>query len=133
MHTPLILAFDRVHNHAYSHPCPCLIACTTHKYISGPWGGKITETQTHTCTHICALLLAQTHVHLGARSSFTITGAYPLQLRSVTPKLTYLFHPCGTSLLNINGCMAVCTVRHPSIQRPFSSLQIDVLCNYTFI
>ena len=37
-------------------------------------------------------------------------------------QLAYLFHQCATSLLSRDGRIADCTVRHPGVERPFSSL-----------
>ena len=36
-------------------------------------------------------------------------------------QLAYLFHQCATNLLSRNGRIADCTVRHPGVDRPFSS------------
>ena len=38
-------------------------------------------------------------------------------------QLAYLFHQCATSLLSKDSRIADCTVRHPGVERPFSSLQ----------
>ena len=35
--------------------------------------------------------------------------------------LAYLFHQCATSLLSRDGRIADCTVKHPGVERPFSS------------
>ena len=37
-------------------------------------------------------------------------------------QLAYLFHQCATSLLSRDSRIADCTVRHPGVERPFSSL-----------
>ena len=37
-------------------------------------------------------------------------------------QLAYLFHQYAKSLLSTDGCIADCTVRHPGVERPFSSL-----------
>ena len=37
-------------------------------------------------------------------------------------QLTYLFHQCATCLLSRDSRIADCTVRHPGVERPFSSL-----------
>ena len=37
-------------------------------------------------------------------------------------QLAYLFHQCATSLLSRVGRIVDCTVRHPGMERPFSSL-----------
>ena len=37
-------------------------------------------------------------------------------------QLVYLFHQCATSLLSRDGRIADCTVRHPGVERPVSSL-----------
>ena len=34
----------------------------------------------------------------------------------------YLFHQCATSVLSRDGRIADCTVRHPGVEPPFSSL-----------
>ena len=36
-------------------------------------------------------------------------------------QLAYLFHQCATNLLRRDGHIADCTVRHPGVERPFSS------------
>ena len=39
-------------------------------------------------------------------------------------QLAYLCHQCATSLLSIDGRVADCTVRYPSVERPFSSFTL---------
>ena len=36
-------------------------------------------------------------------------------------QLAYLFHQCATSLLSRDSRIADCAVRHPGVERPFSS------------
>ena len=45
-------------------------------------------------------------------------------------QLAYLFHQCAKSLLNRDSRIADCTVRHPGVERPFSSecRACDFLC-----
>ena len=39
-------------------------------------------------------------------------------------QLAYLFHQYAKSLLSTDGRTADCTVRHPGVERPFSSLTV---------
>ena len=39
-------------------------------------------------------------------------------------QLAYLFHQCATSLLSRDGRIAYCTVRHPGVERLFSSFHL---------
>ena len=41
-------------------------------------------------------------------------------------QLAYLFHQCATSLLSRDSRIADCTVRHPGVERPFSSLAFSI-------
>ena len=42
-------------------------------------------------------------------------------------QLAYIFHQYAKSLLSTDGHIADCTVRHPGVERPFSSIIIHIL------
>ena len=71
---------------------------------------KRRHTHTHTGIYNYAWLLAQTHIYLVARSSFTITGAFPAHVCRYT-QLSYLFHQCRTSLFSRDACIANFTMK----------------------
>ena len=80
-------------------------------------------THTHSCLLEIWLMMTLTytlipmptldllHKHISSR----------LQERFSRTQLAYLFHQCATSLLSRDGRIADCTVRHPGVERPFSS------------
>ena len=47
-------------------------------------------------------------------------------------QLAYLFHQCAKSLLSRDSLIADCTVRHPGVERPFSSISSVLLLNLLF-
>ena len=107
-HTP-VLTLDHVHN--------------THIHLGAQSGVKITHTHAHTrtYTHVDRL-----HKHLVARSSYTITGAFPLHTCSVTRYLHPYFTPVERVFL-VKTVILQTTVRHLGVERPFSSLLYRML------
>ena len=47
-------------------------------------------------------------------------------------QLAYLFHQCAKGLLSRDSQIADCTVRHPGVERPFSSLIMYYMLNRGF-
>ena len=65
-----------------------------------------------------------THTHTYAHVSLRCTTPIflsCLQERFSCTRMAYLFHQCATSLLSRDSRIADCTVRHPGVERPFSS------------
>ena len=83
-------SWSRVHKH------PCIsgrvLDAHTSRCLLEIW---LRMTDTHTHTHTFAWLLAQTHIHLVVRSSFTLTGAFPLHACGVTRNLRIYFTSVG--------------------------------------
>ena len=87
-------------------------------------------THTHTTSYELEICLMMTHTHPYPRL-VTLQNTYLFHVyRSVSlarmrryTQLAYLFHQCATSLLSRDSCIADCTVRHPGVERPWSSFQ----------
>ena len=134
---------------SYSHttaPCPPLILRVhehTHIWCAHlqPFQECFDNTHTHTHTHkqlsTVDLVDDDTHIH----TPIPIFTLYCLHrhifllyvYRSVSLarmqrylQLAYLFHQYAKSLLNTDGRRADCTVRHPGVERPFSSFMIQL-------
>ena len=82
----------------------------------------MTHTQTSTYELEICLMMTHTYPHpyprlvaLQNNFSFTFTGVFLLHACGVQ------FHLCATSLLSRDSRIADCTVRHPGVERPFSS------------
>ena len=125
----------------YIHPYPRLIACTIHTQ-SHPYIQLIART-THTCI-LGRRVEWKLHIHIHSpvliptldclhKHTCTSWRVHILHYRSVSftrvqdyTQSVYLFHQCGTSLFSRDGLIAYRTVRHPDVDRPFSSYFI---CN----
>ena len=129
IHTPIpIPTFDCVHKHINFGACfsyalseaPPLHIHTQNRCLLETWV-NMTDAQIHTRTH--AGIRAKIHIALVAHSFFTLTGAFLLHACSDARNLRiYHYHQCGTSILRRDGRIADCTVRHPGVDYPFSSL-----------
>ena len=118
------------------------LACVQpHTHVSGCFfysifrSTSITHTQTSGCVLEICLMVTHTYTHLlypcprliactNAYFPLTFTGAFHLHACGIT--CNYLFHQCATSLLSRDGRIADCTVRHPGVERLFSSFNLPV-------
>ena len=71
---------------------------------------------THTYTHPCPHLIVCTNTFL-----FHVYRGVSLARMQRYTQLTYFFNQCATSLISRDRSIAVCTVRHPGVELPFSS------------
>ena len=123
--------------HTYTHSCPPLILCVhEHTHIwcvhLQPFQECFDNTHTHTsgCLLEIWLMMTHTYTHLYPRFiactdayfSFMFTGAIPLHACGVTCNLR-TYYTSMRSLLSTDGRIADCTVRHPGVERPFSSIR----------
>ena len=112
---PLIL---RVHEHTHiwcAHLQP-FQECfdNTHTQVAVYWRfGWWWHTHTHTYIH--ATLLAQTHISPSCLQDVSLARMWRYM------QLAYLFHQYAKSLFSTDGRIADFTVRHPGVERPFSS------------
>ena len=72
---------------------------------------------THTYTRPYPRLIALHNIYF----SHVYRSVSLARMRRYT-QLAHLFHQCATSLLSRDSRIADCTVRHPGVERPFSSL-----------
>ena len=142
LHTQVAVDRTDTHTHAHTHAYSSSCVCTnthisgrasnstsrsasithTHRQLST---GDLVDDDTHTHTHARARLLFQLfHIFL----LHVYTSVSLACMRRYT-QLAYLFHQCATSFLSRDGCIADCTVRHPGVQRPFSSFY---MCGYDY-
>ena len=131
--------------HTYTHSCPPLIIRVhehTHTYgarIYSP-SRSASITHTHTPIPISTLHCLQGHIfflHVYRSVSLARMRRYM--------QLAYLFHQYVKSLLSTDGRIADCTVRHPGVERPFSSFYLwftkcnriyrksELLCNNLWV
>ena len=124
----------------YTHPClPLILRAHKHTHTSRGASfialpGALPDTHTHTHTHkqLCTGDLFNDDAHIRtplltfdcvAQHMFLFhvyrSGSLA-RMRRYT-QLAYLFHQCATSLLSRDSRIADCTVRHPGVERPFSS------------
>ena len=78
---------------------------------------EICLTMTHTYTHSYPRLVALQNTFF-----FHVYRSVSLSRMRRYTQLAYLFHQCATNLLSRHSRLADCTVRHPGVERPFSSL-----------
>ena len=92
-------------------PGALLLHTHTHKQLCT---GDFFNDYTH--SYICPRLIACTKTFF-----FHVYRSVSLTRMPRYTQLAYLFHQCATSLLSRDGRIADCTVRHPGVERPFSS------------
>ena len=96
-----------------------------------------THTHTHTSSCILEICLMMTHIYthpypcprliaLHNTILFHVYRSVSLARMRCYMQIAYLFHQCATSLLSRDSRIADCTVRHPGVERPFSSLSCSV-------
>ena len=85
---------------------------------------KITDTHTH--TPVCTPTLDCLHKHTYTSWRVSLLQLQELFLYTAAgyTQFDYLFHKCRTSLLNRNCRIADCTMKHPGVERPFSTYDI---------
>ena len=81
--------------------------------------GNLLKDDTHIHTPISVLSIDCLYRHIFILHVYRSVSF--ARMRRYT-QLAYLFHQCPTSLLSRDGRIADCAVRHPGVQRPFSSL-----------
>ena len=115
-------------------------------------GGRVMTTKTHTYTRPCSPLIFRVHKHTHTQVATCLLEIWLMMTHTYRPmptvdclhkhifllhvyrsdflarmrrytQLTYLFHQCAASPLIRDGRIADCTVRHPGVERPFSSLK----------
>ena len=125
---------DDRHTHTHAHPWS-YVCTNTHTSLGLPLIAlpgtlplhthtsscllEIWLTMTHTYTPIPMPTLYCLHKHIFLLHVYR--SVFLARMRRYT-QLAYLFHKCAMSLLSRDGRIADCTVRHPSVERPFSSL-----------
>ena len=126
------------HTHTHTHAYPWSYVCTktlTHtqdaSFISLPGALHDTHTSSYEL-EICLMMTrhAHTHTHIHAHRDGLHKCIFLFHIyRSVSfarirryTQLAYLFHQCATSLLGRDSRIADCTVKHPSVEHPFSNL-----------
>ena len=127
--------------HTHTHLCLPLIL-RAHFFYSTPRSASWhTHTHTHTQSSCVLEILMMTHAYTHTHPCqrlialhntyfyFTFPGAFLLHACGVI-RNAHLFHQCVTSLLSRDSRIADCTVRHPGVERPFSSVNKYV---YAFI
>ena len=83
-------------------------------------GVKLTDIHSHKDTYAHVWSLAQVHIYLVARWHTSGSGSRTRMRRYI--KFLDSLPQCGMSLLSREGWIADCTVQHPCVERPFSSL-----------
>ena len=78
--------------------------------------GRVMMTDTHTYLYPCPRLIACTNTYF----SFSSTGAFPLHAIGVTRNLRTYFTSVRRVFL-VETVVLQTTVRHPGVERPFSS------------
>ena len=68
----------------------------------------------------CPRLIACTHIFV-----LHVYRSVSLERMRRYMQLAYLFHQCAKSLLSRDSRIADCTVRHPGVERPFSSMYTE--------
>ena len=120
---PVIL---RVHEHTHiwcAHLQPfqeCFDNTNTHKQLST---GDLVDDDTHIHTPISTLHCLHRHIFL-----LHVYRSISLARMRRYMQLAYLFHQYAKTLLSTDGRIADCTVRHPGVERPFSSLRDMLKC-----
>ena len=121
--------------HTYTHSCPSLnLRVHEHTRI---WCAHLqpfqecfdnTHTQTSSCLLEIWLMMTHTYTHPHPYPRFIACTDTYFSFRRVSlacmrrhMQLTYLFHQYAKSLLSAEGRIADCSVRHPGVERPFSS------------
>ena len=102
--------FDNTHTRTHTSSCLLEIWLMTHTHTH-------THTNTHTHTHLYPRFIACTHIFL----LHVYRSVFLARMRRYM-QLAYLFHQYAKSFLSTDGHIADCTVRHPGVERPFSSL-----------
>ena len=69
------------------------------------------------------------HIYFMVRSSFTVTGAFPLHACSATRNLRTYFTSVGRAFLVDTARIVDWTVRHPDVERLFFSLDLVIFKN----
>ena len=136
-----MLAYIYVHTHTRSYrresddrhtPMPTLdLTCVqTHTHILGHFFCSASIKQTHKSTCVLEICLIMTHtlmpiptldcLHKHIFLLYVYRSVSLSRMRRYT-QLAYLFHQCATNLHSRDGRIADCTVRHPGVERPFSS------------
>ena len=126
--------------HTYTHSCPPLILRVhEHTHIGcahlQPFQECFDNTHTRTHTSSCLLeiwlMMTHTYTHPYSYPRFIACTDTYFSFRRVSlarmrryMQLVYLFHQYAKSL-STDGRKADCTVRHPGVERPFSSLYDD--------
>ena len=79
---------------------------------------------THIHTPILISTLDCVHKHSLSRGAFLFHAYRSVSISRMQRymQLAYLFRHCRTSLLSRDGRIVDCTMRQPSVQRPFSSV-----------
>ena len=119
-----------IRTHTHTHAYPWSYVCTnTHtsrgaSFIALP--GALHDTHTHTSSYELEICLTMTHsysrlVALQNTFLFHVYRSVSLSRMRRYTQLAYLFHQCATSRLSRDGRIADCTVRHPGVERLFSS------------
>ena len=133
------------HTHTYTHPYthPCLpLILRAHKHTHTSRGasfialpGALYDTHTHTssCVLEICLMMTRTYTHpyprliaLHNTFLFHVYRSVSLARMRRYTQLAYLFYQCTTGHLSRDCRIADCTVRHPGVERPFSSLLLAV-------
>ena len=92
----------------------------THTQVAMNW--SFFNDDTHIHTPIPTFGCVAKHIFL-----FHVYRCVSLARMRRYTQLAYLFHQCATSLLSRDRRIADRTVRHPSVERPFSSLKFKLL------
>ena len=123
--------------HTYTHSYPPLILRVhehthlVHTFTALP-GVLRWHTHTHTSSCLLEIWLMMTHIHTPIPIStlhclhrhiffLHVNRSVSLACMRRYMQLAYLFHKYAKSLLSTDGRIADCTVRHPGVERPFSS------------
>ena len=98
-------------------------------------------THPHTSSCVLEICLMMTHIHTPIPTFdyiaqhiflFHVYRSVSLARMRRYTQLEYLFHQCATSLFSRDSLIADCTVRHPGVERPFSSFEFDNFCTQFF-
>ena len=126
----------------YTHPCPPLILrVLKHIYRGAPLialsGALLLHTHTSSClleiwsmmTHTSILMPTFDCMH---KHVFLLHADRSVSLARMWryTQLSYLFHQCTTRLLSRDDRIADCTVKHPSVEHPFSSSYLNLILIY---
>ena len=121
-----------------------LTCAQTHSHISGRFfysTPRSASWHTHTSSCVLEICLMMTHTYThpcpyprlialhNTYFSHVYRGVSLARMRRYT-QLAYLFHQCATSLCSRDSRIADCTVRHPGVDRSFSSCGVLFFNNY---